>query len=350
LARANGPRGSQTQNKLHPTDIPSQIPVDFAGARVDKALAVLLPGVSRAAVQRWLKRGLVRVDGRAVAAKHRLAGGEALAVDAPAPEAAADTGAQAAQAVALDVIDCDADIIVINKPPGLVVHPGAGNRDGTLLNGLLRFDEKLRALPRAGIVHRLDKDTSGLLVVARNEAARLRLIEQLRARTVKRGYLAVVNGVPVAGERIDQPLGRSRFDRRRMQVMGDADKGKAAVTHVRVARKFRRHSLLRAELETGRTHQIRVHLSWRGFPVVGDKRYGARVRLPPDAGAALVDALQRFHRQALHAASLELQHPRTAATCNWRQPMPADMQRLVEALEADLREHRDHRDHGDGGG
>lgn len=311
--------------------LPVKIPAAFAGARVDKALSELLPGYSRAAIQRWFKRERVRVDGRAVAQKYRLAGGETLQVDVPPPQPAADADAQA---VALDIVDCDADIVVINKPPGLVVHPGAGHADRTLLNGLLHFDESLRALPRAGIVHRLDKDTSGLLVVARNEAARLQLIEQLRARAMKRVYLAVVNGVPVAGERIDQPLGRHRHDRRRMQVTPG---GKAAVTHVRVERKFRRHSLLRADLETGRTHQIRVHLSWRGFPVVGDRRYGGRVKLPPEAGDALVDALRRFNRQALHAARLELHHPRSGELRRWRQTMPDDMQRLVEALDADRR-------------
>jgi len=312
----------------------------MAGGRADKALAERLPGVSRAAVQRWFKRGLVRVDGRAVAQKHRLAGGEVLEVDAPVAETATGVDEQAAQAVALDIIDADADIIVINKPAGQVVHPGAGNPDRTLLNGLLHFDESLRALPRAGIVHRLDKDTSGLLVVARNETARLNLIAQLAARTVKRGYLAVANGVPVAGERIDQPLGRDPRDRRRMQVVADANKGRAAVTHVRVERKFRRHCLLRAELETGRTHQIRAHLHWRGLPLVGDGKYGGRVRLPPAAGAKLTDALRAFGRQALHAARLELRHPQSGDACRWRQAMPADMRQLIEALEDDLKAHQ----------
>lgn len=329
---ARQPRIRQTDS-MGARTLRLDIPAALAGARADKALAELLPGHSRAAVQRWFKGDLVRVDGRAVAQKYRLAGGEVLQVDMP-EESAAGVAQQAAQAVALDIVDCDADLIVINKPAGLVVHPGAGNPDQTLLNGLLHFDESLRALPRAGIVHRLDKDTTGLLVIARNEAARLHLIRQLAARAVKRRYLAVVSGVPVAGERIAQPLGRHPRDRRRMQVAPAA--GKPAVTHVRVERKFRSHSLLRADLETGRTHQIRVHLSWRGFPVVGDKRYGGRARLPAAAGAELTDALRALGRQALHAASLELQHPASGDNRRWRQPLPADMQRLIDALERDL--------------
>lgn len=314
-----------------------QIEPALAGVRIDKALSQHLPDYSRALIQRWLKRGLVRLDGRVVAQKFRLAGGETLEISVPEPRAAGDVEAQPAQSVDLEIIDYDADLLVINKPAGLVVHPGAGHADRTLLNGLLHFDESLRALPRAGIVHRLDKDTSGVLVVARNEAARRQLIEQLRARSMKRRYLAVVNGVPVSGERIDQPLGRHRHDRLRMRV---TPSGKPAVTHVRVERKFRHHSLLRADLETGRTHQIRVHLSWRGFPVVGDQRYGERVRLPPGATLDLTAALRQFDRHALHAARLELRHPRSGEPRQWRQPMPADLQRLVEVLESDRREHR----------
>ncbi|MDD9874091.1 MAG: RluA family pseudouridine synthase [Gammaproteobacteria bacterium] len=313
-----------------------QIEPALAGVRLDKALSQLLPDYSRALIQRWLKQDLVRLDGRAVAQKFRLAGGETLEVSVP--EAwASDVEAQPAQPVEIEIIDQDADLLVINKPAGMVVHPGAGHADRTLLNGLLHFDESLRALPRAGIVHRLDKDTSGVLVVARNEAARRQLIEQLRARGMKRRYLAVVNGVPVSGERIDQPVGRHRHDRLRMRV---TPSGKPAVTHVRVERKFRHHSLLRADLETGRTHQIRVHLSWRGFPVVGDKRYGERVRLPPGAGFDLTAALRQLDRHALHAARLELRHPRSGEPRQWRQPMPADLQHLVEILENDRREHR----------
>ncbi len=309
-----------------------EVAPQFAGLRVDQALAKLLPEHSRSAVQQWLKQGLVQVNGRLVAQKLRLAGGETLQVSIPEPKAS-DCPAQRLE---LDIIAQDADLLVINKPPGLVVHPGAGHADRTLLNGLLYFDAALRTLPRAGIIHRLDKDTSGLLVVARNEIARQRLIEQLQDRSMQRGYLAVANGVMVAGERIAQPIARHRQNRVRMCV---AAAGKPAVTQVRVERKFRAHCLLRAALETGRTHQIRVHLSWRGFPLVGDKLYAGRVRIPPAAGAELTAALQQFPRQALHAAHLSLRHPRDGKEKQWQQPMPADLARLVAQLECDADAH-----------
>jgi len=297
--------------------------------RLDKALAVLLPEHSRAAMQQWLKLGLVLVDGGHVKQNHHLRGGEKVAVFPPAPQPAD----WRAQQIDFDIIARDDDIMVINKPAGLVVHPGAGQADNTLLNGLLHVDEGLRALPRAGIVHRLDKGTSGLLVVARTEAARRSLIAQLHARSMQRRYFAVVSGVPVAGERIDQPIGRHRHERLRMCV---TPRGKPAVTRVRVERKFRHHCLIRAELETGRTHQIRVHLSWRGFPLVGDPLYAGRARMPPAPAAGLRAALMQFKRQALHAARLSLRHPRSGEDMQWRQPMPDDLQRLLAQLEADL--------------
>ena len=308
----------------------------FAGVRLDKALAKLLPDHSRATIQQWLKQGLVLLDGRPVAQKLRLSGGEALEIFVPEPQPAPGVDDLPAQPMDLDIIDRDADLLVINKPAGMVVHPGAGNADNTLLNGLLSLDESLRALPRAGIVHRLDKDTSGLLVVARNEVARRRLVGQLQDRSMKRRYLAVVNGVMVAGERIAQPIGRHRHDRLRMCV---TPSGKPAVTHIRVERKFRRHCLIRVDLETGRTHQIRVHLNWRGFPLVGDKLYTGRLRLPPDAGEELTATLRHFDRQALHATRLSLRHPRDGEQKQWRQPPPVDLQQLIEQLETDHRRH-----------
>ncbi|MGI9311848.1 MAG: RluA family pseudouridine synthase [bacterium] len=309
-----------------------------AGMRLDRALSQSLPEHSRAAIQQWLKQGLVRVDGAPAKQSLRLAGGERVTITPPPADAPADDAADApAQPMDLDIIHHDADIAVINKPPGLVVHPGAGRADRTLLNALLHWDESLRALPRAGIVHRLDKDTSGLLVVARNEAARRRLIAQLDDRSMARSYLAVANGVMVAGERIEQPIGRHRRDRLRMCVTA---RGKAAATRIRVAQKFRSHCLLQAELESGRTHQIRVHLSWRGFALVGDSLYGARVRLPPDCGDDLRATLRQFSRQALHAEQLSLRHPRDGEQRHWRQPMPHDLQRLVAQLTEDCERHR----------
>jgi len=297
--------------------------------RLDKALAALLPEHSRAAMQQWLKLGLVLVDGERVKQNRLLRGGESVEVFPPAPQQAD----WPAQKIDFDIIARDDDILVINKPAGLVVHPGAGQADHTLLNGLLHVDDALRALPRAGIVHRLDKDTTGLLVVARNPAARRSLTEQLHARSMTRRYFAVVSGVPVAGERIDQPIGRHRRERLRMCV---TPRGKPAVTQVRVERKFRHHCLIRAELETGRTHQIRVHLSWRGFPLVGDPLYAGRARMPPAAADELRAALMQFKRQALHAAHLSLRHPRSGETMQWSQPPPEDFQGLLAQLEADL--------------
>ena len=320
-----------------PQRLSIEIQPAFAGVRLDKALSALLPEHSRTAIQQWLKQGFVLVDGKPVKQKFSLCGGEILQISMPQP--AEQSANWPAQPVDFDIVHEDADILVVNKPAGLVVHPGAGQADHTLLNGLLHHDRSLRTLPRAGIVHRLDKDTSGLLVVARTEMARQRLIGQLADHSMSRRYLAVANGVMVAGERIDQPIGRHRRDRLRMCVTAA---GKPAVTHIRVARKFRRHCLLRVELETGRTHQIRVHLSWRGFPLVGDGLYTGRVRvqLPPASDDELIATLRQFPRQALHAAQLSLRHPADGEEVQWRQATPADMQHLIDQLEADLHRHQ----------
>ncbi len=313
----------------------------FAGIRVDKALSELLPEHSRATIQQWLKEGRVLVDGAPVKQRFPLAGFERVEISVP-HTSLVDGADWPAQKMDFDVLHRDEDIFVINKPAGMVVHPGAGQADHTLLNGLLHVDDTLRALPRAGIVHRLDKNTSGLLVVARNEVARQRLTTQLADHSMKRRYLAVVNGVMVAGERIAQPIGRHRRDRLRMCV---TESGKPAVTHIRVEKKFRAHSLIRVELETGRTHQIRVHMHWRGFPLVGDCMYAGRVRLPPqsndanDANDELTAALRQFPRQALHATHLSLRHPHDGAQREWHQPTPADLQHLIDELEKDRRRH-----------
>ncbi len=330
-ARTRSPKNPVTMTEHH-RHFSVEIQPALAGVRIDKALAELLPGHSRAAIQQWLKGGLVLVDGEPVKQRFPLAGGETVEISIPQPQPAD----WPAQDMDFDVLHRDDDLLVINKPAGLVVHPGAGQADRTLLNGLLHVDQTLRALPRAGIVHRLDKDTSGLLVVARNETARRRLIAQLEDRSMKRRYLAVVHGVMVAGERIEQPIGRHRRDRLRMCV---TPSGKPAVTHVRVERKFRAHCLIRAELETGRTHQIRVHLGWRGFPLVGDKLYAGRARLPPKSNAELTATLGRFPRQALHAARLSLRHPADGESREWHQPAPADLQGLIDELEKDRRRH-----------
>ena len=316
--------GTMTQTE----QLRGNVPESFAGERVDKALARLFPDHSRSAIQRWLKSGLVLVDDEVPSQRDRLQGGEWVEIAVPP---APDREWQA-QAMALDLVYQDADILVINKPPGLVVHPGAGNADGTLLNGLLYLDRALAALPRAGIVHRLDKDTSGLMVVARTERARMALIEQLAAHHVHRVYDALVVGRVIAGGDIDQPIGRDPHDRRRMTVHA---RGKPARTRYRVERRFRDHTLLDCRLETGRTHQIRVHLRHAGFPIVGDPVYGGRLRIPGGATEELRRVLEGFRRQALHARELSLRHPASGEQLRWCQAMPGDMQQLVEVLARD---------------
>jgi 23S rRNA pseudouridine1911/1915/1917 synthase len=264
--------------------------------------------------------------------RDKLAGGENVEIDVPPVR---DT-AHRAQPIALDIVHEDAAILVVNKPPGLVVHPGAGNPEGTLLNALLHHLPGLARLPRAGIVHRLDKDTSGLMVVAKTEAARQDLIGQLAKRSVEREYVAIVNGVMVAGTTIEAPIGRHRVDRKRMAVTGS---GKEAVSHVRVLKKYRAHTLVQVKLESGRTHQIRVHMAHIGFPVVGDPVYGRRLLLPKGASDELISLLRGFRRQALHALKLSLVHPESGEHVRWASSVPKDLGELMEALAADAKEH-----------
>ena len=310
-----------------------EIPPHMEGMRIDKAIAELLPEYSRAAIQQWLKKGNVIFGQKRYKPSDKLRGIEQLLITVPVTEPAE----WPAQPLPIDLIYQDRQLFILNKQAGLVVHPGAGNPDQTLLNGLLHIDPELRGLPRAGIVHRLDKDTSGLMVVARTELARQSLTMQLKDRSVSRQYVAVANGVPVTGETIDQPIGRHRHDRLRMSV---TDRGKPAITHIRVRQKFRCHSVLDASLETGRTHQIRVHLSWKGYPIVGDPVYGGRVKIPAQAADSVISRLQNFDRQALHAHTLRLTHPDNAEEIEWHQPMPEDMTQLIEALQSDYADNR----------
>jgi len=304
---------------------------DVAGDRLDQALASVLPGSSRSQVQRWIDDGRVQLSGKIPSQRLRLQGREQVTLEF---EAVTQTGSEA-QPIPLDIVYRDDQILVINKPAGLVVHPGAGNPDQTLVNGLLHLDPSLAELPRAGIVHRLDKDTSGLLVVARTESVRLNLVDQLSERSVTREYLALVNGRLIAGGTVDAPIGRSAGDRRRMTVTPG---GKPAITHYRVEERFRSHTLLRVSLETGRTHQIRVHLAHIRHPIVGDPVYGGRAYNPKGASAELLDALRQFHRQALHATRLGLDHPTTGERLEWERPMPGDMLHLVEVMRRDAAE------------
>jgi 23S rRNA pseudouridine1911/1915/1917 synthase len=303
------------------------LPAGLAGLRLDVALAKVLPQYSRARLQGWIRAGAVTVDGRLPRTRDVVHGEERVRIQARL----APLGKVASDAMTLEVIWSDGELIVINKPAGLVVHPGAGNARNTLQNGLLAFDPALARVPRAGIVHRLDKDTSGLLVVARTPETHTALVAALAARQIRRGYVALCTGVMTGGGTVDQPIGRHRSLRTRMAVRAD---GRAAVTHFRIMRRLRSHTLVSVELETGRTHQIRVHLAHLGYPLVGDPLYGGRRRVPPGASAALLAELGGFRRQALHAARLGLTHPATGEELTFEAPMPADLAALLAALDA----------------
>jgi 23S rRNA pseudouridine1911/1915/1917 synthase len=302
--------------------------VELRGLRFDQALARSLPQYSRAQLQAWIESGAVQTPGRTLRARDRVQGGEEVEVSAQLTVRVP----AAPEALPLDVVFCDRALMVLNKAAGLVVHPGAGNPRHTLLNALLAFDPKLALVPRAGLVHRLDKDTSGLLVVARTPEAHAALVARLAAREISRQYLAICTGVMTGGGTIDEPIGRHRAQRVRMAVRRD---GRPAVTHYRVLRRFRAHTEVAVTLETGRTHQIRVHLAHAGFPIVGDRVYGGRRRIPAGCTPALAAELGGFPRQALHAAELALKHPATGREMRWEAPLPEDMRRLLAALEAD---------------
>ena len=308
--------------------IDCQIPVACAGMRLDQALAELLPAYSRNRLQQALKAGHLRVDGQPRRPRDPVQGGEHVLGTLPRE---VETIA-VAQAIPLTILYEDTELLVIDKPAGLVAHPAAGNRDGTLVNALLHHAPELATLPRAGLVHRLDKDTSGLLVVARSLRAHTALVAQLQARRIERYYLAVVNGLPVAGGSVDAPVGRHPVDRQRMAVTPG---GKPAVTHYRIQQRFRGHSLLQVKLDTGRTHQIRVHMAHIRLPLLGDPVYGGRPRLPPGASPRCIEAIQGFRRQALHAERLALSHPLSGEWREWRAPIPADLAQLLAILTDD---------------
>lgn len=303
------------------------IPPELNNKRLDQALSHLIPEHSRSRLQEWIKQGFVKVDGKLWRAKDKVQTGANIEINATIETATESTP----QDIPIEVVYEDEDLIVINKPAGLVIHPGAGQKDRTLLNALLHSYPELQQLPRAGIVHRLDKETSGLLVVARTLEAHSKLVKALATHQVKREYVAIVNGVMTAGGTIDAPIGRHKTKRTHMAVIAS---GKPAITHYRVIQKFPAHTLVQLNLETGRTHQIRVHLAHINYPIVGDPVYGGRLKIPAHATPALQKALKNFKRQALHARKLGLKHPRTGKFMEWEAPLPGDIRNLLAELQA----------------
>ncbi len=302
-----------------------QLDQSHLGLRIDQVAAMVWPDFSREKLKQWLKEGQLLVNGSSVKPKFRCEGNENLTLEA---ELAVQTTCMP-EAMPLNIVFEDDDILIINKPVGLVVHPGAGNAKGTLVNALLHHHPKSAELARAGLVHRIDKDTSGLLVVAKTLEAQFHLSKQLAKKSVYRVYDAVVYGKIIAGSTIDQPIKRHPIDRVKMAVQAG---GREAVTHFNVKQRFNNFTRVQAELETGRTHQIRVHFSHIGHALVGDPVYAGRVRLPAAAAPELISELQNFKRQALHAAKLGLVHPRTGENMQFEAPWPEDFARLVQAL------------------
>ncbi|HEK1825818.1 23S rRNA pseudouridine(1911/1915/1917) synthase RluD [Pseudomonas aeruginosa] len=306
----------------------AEVPFELGGQRLDQIAAQLFPEHSRSRLAGWIKDGRLTVDGAVLRPRDIVHSGAQLVLEAE-QEA---QGEWLAQDIELEIVYEDEHILVIDKPAGLVVHPAAGHQDGTLLNALLYHVPDIANVPRAGIVHRLDKDTTGLMVVAKTLEAHTKLVAQLQARSVSRIYEAIVIGVITSGGTIDAPIGRHGVQRQKMAVV---DAGKVAVSHYRVLERFRAHTHTRVKLETGRTHQIRVHMSHIGYPLVGDPVYGGRFRIPPVASQTLVQTLREFPRQALHARFLELDHPATGVRMKWESPLPEDFLWLLSLLRQD---------------
>ena len=301
------------------------VPDEYAGLRLDQALVKFFPEYSRSRLQEWITQQQVTVDGEFATTKQKVWGGEKLAVS---PQSHASEQPHLAEDIALNIVYEDETLLVINKPVGLVVHPGSGNWEGTLLNALLHHAPQLEGVPRAGIVHRIDKDTSGLLVVAKTLTAQTALVRQLEARTVQREYLALAHGELMRSGKVDAPIGRHPTQRVKMAVV---ESGKPAVTHYRIEEKFPSCTLLRCRLETGRTHQIRVHLAHLKHPLVGDSVY---LKGPQKCVPQLRELLNSFPRQALHATQLGLEHPVTGAWLEWQAPLPEDMKQLLQQIRA----------------
>jgi 23S rRNA pseudouridine1911/1915/1917 synthase len=309
------------------------VPEEWAGERVDQALAKLFPDYSRSRLQSWLKDGQILIDGVVKRAKDKIVGNEQVELNV----ILSSLNVWEPEDITLDIIYEDEHILVINKPADMVVHPAVGNFKGTMLNALLHYAPELEAIPRAGIVHRLDKETSGLLVVARTLPAQKLLVEQLQARTFLREYDAIIRGTVTAGSTINQRIGRHPVSRKRMAVN---DRGKTAITHYRVSERYRLHTKLSVKLETGRTHQIRVHMAYIGHAILGDPVYGGRFRIPAASDDTFVEALKAFKRQALHARHLGLIHPATEEFIEWEVAAPQDMLDIEDVLRLDFAAHK----------
>jgi 23S rRNA pseudouridine1911/1915/1917 synthase len=302
------------------------IPERMIGERIDAAISEMLPDYSRSKITIWIKAGDALINEKTFKPKDRVTGNEVVYLSLNQKQ----SNDWVAEKIPLNIVYEDEDIIVINKQFGLVTHPGVGNWTGTLANALLYYDSSLSKLDRAGIVHRLDKNTSGLMVVAKNEKSQKYLVEQLQAHSIDREYSAIVYGHMIAGGTIDEPIGRDSKDRVKQSVSAN---GKEAVTHYRAIDRFKSHTHVKAILETGRTHQIRVHLSHAGYPLIGDPMYGGRVRFPKKANEVLKETLLNLKRQALHSKKLTLSHPISGELMSWKAPLPKDMQSLLDVLK-----------------
>ena len=308
-------------------ELQAQVPENLQGLRLDQAAAQLFPDYSRARLQLWIKSGELTVDGQVKKVRDKLLPGETLLLRAEVE----DEERWQAENIALEVVYEDECILVVNKPVGLVVHPAAGHASGTLLNALLAYCPDLASVPRAGIVHRLDKDTSGLMVVAKTLLAQNHLVNQLQARSVSREYEAVVTGTMTGGGKVIADIGRHPKQRKKMAVVTLG--GKEAITHYRLIKRFQHHTHIRCMLETGRTHQIRVHMAHIKHPLIGDPMYAGRPRIPKGASEELINILRGFPRQALHARRLSLIHPVTQESVGWEVPLATDMVDLLAILE-----------------
>ena len=296
------------------------------GLRIDVLIAKEYPQYSRTHIKRWIEKGWLTLDGNTVRPSTKVKGNEIVKIKAEKEELTKDSP----EKIPLDIIFEDKDLIILDKPSNLVVHPGAGNKTGTLVNGLLGYNEDLVSLPRAGIVHRLDKNTSGLLITAKNEITYLDLVKQIQQRSVIKKYLALVVGEPISGGRINTNIGRHPKFRTKQAVV---EKGKEAITSYKIVKKYKGYSLLKVSILTGRTHQIRVHFSHMGYPIVGDKTYGGKSKYPKGISALLREKIDQFPRQALHASELEFIHPRTKQKVNFKISLPKDILELITFLK-----------------